>query len=152
MCDFLLSGLHRYIKTDVAIIVHDDGYALNRAKWDDRFLEYDYVGAPWPSEFPWTKPGKRVGNGGFSLRSKRWLETASRLEKLPLNVSEDLYCGVTHRDHFTRAGLHIAPLDLAMRWSFEHPIKEFPDWHLDDSFGFHGRTKSDPLRNNLRLG
>lgn len=34
----------------------------------DKFLEYDYIGAPWPNNQDDNKYG--VGNGGFTLRSK----------------------------------------------------------------------------------
>lgn len=151
MCDFLLTGLHKYITTDIAIIVHDDGYALNKGKWTDDFLNYDYIGGPWPRAFRWTKPNHRVGNGGFSLRSKRWLEHASKLLKIPPGTSEDVYCGVHHVQHFLKMGYKIAPLGLAMRWSFEHRIEEFPDWKLSESFGYHGLTTQDPARRHLRL-
>jgi hypothetical protein len=150
MCDFLLTGLHKYITTDVAILVHDDGYALNKSKWSDEFLDYDYIGAPWPSAFTWTKPGRRVGNGGFSLRSRRWLDCASQLYRLPPNISEDVWVNVTHLEHFTHRDCRIAPLDVAMRWSFEHVIEEYPKWTMKDSFGWHGR-KQEPTRKHLVL-
>lgn len=151
MAEFLLEGLHKYINTDVAIIVHDDGYALNKSKWSDDFLLYDYVGAPWPNRFSFVKNGCRVGNGGFSLRSKQWLERAAMLPKLPRGTSEDVYTSILREDHFVHAGNVIAPLEVAMRWSFEHPVEEFPNWKLPDSFGFHGRTKDLPERKHLKL-
>lgn len=148
MADFMLRGLHRYIETDVAIVVHDDGYALND-KWTDEFLDWDYIGAPWPSHFSWVKRGRRVGNGGFSLRSKRWLERASSLS-LPKNASEDMFSCIAEIQHFARANCRVAPLDVAMQWSFEHAIEEFPNWTLKDSFGFHGR-KVDASRTLMVL-
>lgn len=151
MCDFLLSGIFKYIETDCAIIVHDDGYALNKGKWTEDFLSYDYIGAPWPRGFRWTKPNHRVGNGGFSLRSKRWLQTAASLPKIPHGVSEDVYANVTHANHFIKAGCRTAPLGMAMLWSTEHVIEEFPKWKLSDSFGYHGLTAQDPARRHLRL-
>jgi len=38
----------------------------------DKFLYYDYIGAPWPLDNNSNK--SRVGNGGFSLRTKRIME------------------------------------------------------------------------------
>ncbi len=38
----------------------------------DKFLYYDYIGAPWPLDTNSNK--SRVGNGGFSLRTKRIME------------------------------------------------------------------------------
>ena len=41
-----------------------------------RFLQYDYVGAPWPN---WIKldPCNGVGNGGFSLRNVKVMRDIS---------------------------------------------------------------------------
>ena len=41
----------------------------NPAAWDAAFLDCDYLGAKWF----WHNDGMRVGNGGFSLRSRRLL-------------------------------------------------------------------------------
>ena len=46
-----------------------DGYAVNPGAWDAAFLDCDYLGAKWS----WHKDAMRVGNGGFSLRSRRLL-------------------------------------------------------------------------------
>ncbi len=159
MADFTLTGLHKYITTDLAIIVHWDGYATNPEQWSDEFLEYDYIGAPWPEHMRFLKrqadgkvgPHGRVGNGGFSLRSKKWLEAAAKLPKLPRGKSEDVWVSSTQLNHFLKAGCKIAPLAVAMRWSFEYPIEEFPEWKLSDSLGFHGLVKVDPKRAHLKL-
>ncbi len=151
MCDFLLTGLHNYISDGVAIVVHDDGYALNQSRWSDEFLKYDYIGAPWPKCFRWSNPEFRVGNGGFSLRSKKWLVTASQIGKIPPRTAEDVYANVTRGRDFLAAGCRIAPLYVAARWSFEHPIEEFPNWRLSDSLGFHGLTSQFPERRGLKL-
>jgi hypothetical protein len=153
MSRFTLTELHKHIETDLAIIVHWDGYAINKAKWDERFLQYDYIGGPWPRHMAFVKryPRNRVGNGGFSLRSKKWLQTAATLPRIPDGVSEDVYTCTTHAAHFARAGCKTAPVDLAMKWSFEHRCEEWPRWRLADSYGFHGLTEIDPMRKSLRL-
>ena len=63
---FMLRDLHRHIATSHALCVQWDGYVLDPARWDREFLEYDYIGAPWPH----FGDAMRVGNGGFSLRSR----------------------------------------------------------------------------------
>lgn len=153
MAAFTLAGLHRYISTDVAIIVHWDGYGINPGRWSDRFFEWDYIGAPWPVHLTHVKnkANGRVGNGGFSLRSKRWLQVASTLPKYqPEKFSEDVFTAQINMNHFTRAKCRFAPVPVAMRWSFEHVIGEYPYWNLADSFGFHGLTK-EFQRAHLRL-
>jgi hypothetical protein len=51
--------------------------------WSNDFLEYDYIGAPWMySDTSYiTDEGEHVpvGNGGFCLRSKKFLEMPTKL-------------------------------------------------------------------------
>ena len=73
--------LGEYIHTDYVLLIHYDGFVIHPEKWRDEFLQYDYIGSPWPVP----KPGQRhcyhdiygnlcrVGNS-VSLRSKRLLE------------------------------------------------------------------------------
>ena len=50
------------------------------------FMQYDYVGAPWPLYYP-----VLVGNGGLSLRRKsKMLEVIDNLQ-VPENMNEDLF-------------------------------------------------------------
>lgn len=37
-----------YIHTDYVLLVHYDGFVVHPEKWQDEFLKYDYIGAPWP--------------------------------------------------------------------------------------------------------
>ena len=43
-----------YIQTDFALIVHYDGFVVHPESWRDEFLDYDYIGSPWPLP----KPGR----------------------------------------------------------------------------------------------
>ena len=132
---YMLTDLKRHITTDFALTVHWDGFAINPHLWTDEFLNYDYIGAPWPR---WITKDNRVGNGGFSLRSRRWIERAAELE--PVGSAEDVYQCRTRIDHFLEKGLKVAPLELALRFAIENPIEEFPDWDASKSFGFHDFT------------
>ena len=51
----------------------------------DEFLEWDYIGAPWPKEYNINKTG--VGNGGFSLRSKSVMLECFNHDEKKLNIS-----------------------------------------------------------------
>ena len=43
---------YKYIKTSHVLIVQWDGYIINSKKWDSRFLNFDYIGAPFiPREY-----------------------------------------------------------------------------------------------------
>jgi hypothetical protein len=70
---FILKDLAAHISTDFALLIQWDGYILDTQYWRSDFMDYDYIGARWH----WQPTGKRVGNGGFSLRSKNLLNLTS---------------------------------------------------------------------------
>ena len=82
---FIVFELFKYIDTDYALIIQDDGFVVNPNQWKPEFLNYDYLGAPWPlphDDFSYRDAFNnliRVGNGGFSLRSKKILSLATEL-------------------------------------------------------------------------
>jgi len=125
--EFMMKRLISYIETDFALIVQWDGFVLNPANWMPAFLEYDYIGAVWP----WQPPAFQVGNGGFSLRSKKLLQ-ALQDPRVVSHQPEDLAICQTYRHLLEREfDIHFAPPKLADRFSFErHPHQR--------SFGFHG--------------
>ena len=71
--------LGKYIDTQFAILIHDDGFIVNSNSWKPEFLDYDYIGAPWPQpndSFSFRDINNeiiRVGNS-VSLRSKRLID------------------------------------------------------------------------------
>lgn len=141
---FLLYDLWKYIKTDYVLINHYDGFVVHPELWDDRYLDYDYIGAPWPAE---NCPAERidekgrvcrVGNG-VSLRSRRLLEFMDKYQ-VPFEphegtYSEDVLICVKNRYRLEEKGLKFAPLDLAAKFSHENDI---PEWDCrKDTFMFH---------------
>lgn len=138
---FVAYRLAEYITSDFALLVQNDGYVLRPHKWDPLFLNYDYIGAPWPSGVHTTADGTnvRVGNGGFTLRSKKLLSILNDLN-LPFTDNgtgywhEDGLICVYHRKALEDAGIAFAPVSVAARFSHESDCREsvyFP-------FGFHG--------------
>ncbi len=71
----MLRDLASHVETSHALCIQWDGYVLRGQAWDPAFLTYDYIGAPWPH----FSDGHNVGNGGFSLRSRRLLEACRQL-------------------------------------------------------------------------
>ena len=67
---FIVKELADYIATDYALVIQWDGFVIDGGMWADEFWNYDYIGAKWPH----VAGDFRVGNGGFSLRSKRLLD------------------------------------------------------------------------------
>lgn len=129
--DIMLKGVGEHVDTGHALYVQWDGIASDSTQWTDDFLKYDYIGAVWP----WETEGKNVGNGGFSLRSKKLLDACNDpLIKLTeqVSVAEDSIIGLEMRPYLEQKyGIQYAPTALAKQFSYE--LGE----HIP-SFGFHG--------------
>lgn len=123
---FMLHELAAHLTTSHALCVQWDGYVLDPARWDPAFLDYDYIGAPWPH----FADGHTVGNGGFSLRSRRLVEACAALP-VP-DEAEDVAICRTHRAALEAQGLRFAPEALARRFAYERIAP------TGDEFGFHG--------------
>src|SRR6187455_1958123 len=124
----MLKGLGAHVQTSHALVVQWDGYVVNPEAWSDAFLGVDYCGAPWP----WGDENRRVGNGGFSLRSRRLIDALASPEVV-LAGNEDETIGVHCRAWLEAThGIRFAPVDLASRFSFE---VAYP---AGKPFGFHG--------------
>jgi len=132
---FVFSKIHLYTDKPYILIYQDDGYALNKDRWNPKFMDYDYIGAPWPERFNWSAKGYKVGNGGFSLRTRKFCEFCSTLP-FP-NQPEDMAICVFYRDLLVKRGFKFADQHLAKEFSCEHPIDE--SHSLLTSFGFHGK-------------
>lgn len=136
--EFIINKLPDYINTEFVLIIQADGYVLNPEAWDDRFLDYDYIGAPWLYDT------MDVGNGGFSLRSKRFLDTARKIFQSDTNPDfhpEDNYlCRKKYHD-MIKAGIKIAPASLAKNFSMEANAKYGNKWN--GQFGFHNDRITD---------
>ncbi len=130
---FVVFELHKYITTDYIILIHSDGFIVNPQSWDDDFLNYDYIGAPWPlpkDNFSYRDfYGNiiRVGNS-VSIRSRKLLKMPS---DLGLEWAcdhdyfhEDGYLCVQNRHIFQAHGIAYAPLSVASKFSHERPILE----------------------------
>lgn len=139
----VLYDLWKYVDTEFALIVQADGYVLRPHLWTDEFLNWDFVGAPWPlpKDDISYRDGKgqivRVGNGGFSLRSKKLLNALNVLN-LPFTdkktgyFNEDGVICCYYRNELEDYGIKFAPVELAARFSTELPVPE-----TVESFGGH---------------
>lgn len=144
---FMLYDLGEYINSDFALIVHNNAFVVRPDKWEDEFLKYDYIGAPWPKNVHFTSEGKnvRVGNGGFSLRSKKLLNALNEL-KLPLTDNgtgyfhEDGVICVYYRNRLEKYGIKFAPVEVASKFARE---KDCEDSEAEP-FGFHNNKKVIP--------
>lgn len=147
---FCVEELHSYIDTDFALTVQLDGYIVNPNLFSQDFLAYDYVGAPWRStrKRP-LQAGREVGNGGFSLRSQKFLKAASELRwhkewqhiDVPTKYhgNEDYFLCVVKHDEMVEKGVRYAPVPIAKRFSIQAGDQLSRGHNLHTTFGFHGK-------------
>lgn len=143
---FIVYDLYKYINTSHVLIIQDDGFVVNPNKWNNDFLKYDYIGAIWKypqDDFSYRDIfGRiiRVGNGGFSLRSKRLLSLASKLNLIWKPYfgywNEDGFFTCHNRHIFEMHGCVYAPTKIASLFSHEYPVIENENII---PFGFHGK-------------
>lgn len=136
---FMLKELYKFINTDHFLIVQNDGYIANWKAWKWRWLLFDYIGAPWK----WYKDNLNVGNGGFSLRSKRLhyiLGTDNKIKPendgLIKNFEEDHnICRIYRKYLELTYDINFATVEIAEEFSIEgYPTRV----QYNGQFGFHG--------------
>jgi uncharacterized protein DUF5672 len=130
---FVLKKLYPRIETSHVLLVQWDGYVAHPELWMGEFLDCDYLGAPWPDG----KAGHTVGNGGFSLRSRKLLE-ALQDDRFPLvtNTEDVTICGY-HRPRLeSDFGIRFGTPELAKWFSFEMDAGDVIAGAK--TFGFHG--------------
>jgi hypothetical protein len=135
---FSVKNFVKYVDTDYALIVQPDGFVLNPERWQSCFLDYDYIGAPWPESLCGNFPKYRVGNSGFCLRSRRFLEQIARLRYSPGSADDILFCR-RQRQKLEDRGIRYATPKIAARFSIELPVPENPGASIRHVFGFHGK-------------
>ena len=106
--------------------------------WTDDFLQYDYIGAPWPGKRAgqWQpKDGYSVGNGGFTLMSMKFCNWIYA-NRDRVRAQSDMGVSYGARDMAVAAGQPIKwpNEDVAYRFSFEHGSAE---QRATPSFGYH---------------
>ena len=140
--EFIIYKLHEYINTDFVLVINWDGFILNPEQWDDKYLDYDYIVALWTHEHNFYDANNNeslVGNGGFSLRSKKLLEVASKVN-IPWEPREgkywheDAWICVKNKHLYEENGGKWAPKNLALKFSIEQGKKT-----KLESFGCHGK-------------
>jgi hypothetical protein len=141
----IIYKLGKHIETEFAILIHDDGFIINPKSWRSEFLEYDYIGAPWPlpmDNFSYRDINGeiiRVGNS-VSLRSKKLIDlpVTLNLEWKPFHgyYNEDGFICVNYRHIYKEHGMKFADIDVAKYFSHE---TQLPETIGIEPFAFHGR-------------
>jgi len=154
---YMIFDLHKHVHTSHCLVIQADGFVINPDQWDPLWLTYDYIGAPW--EYvdhsyldPWGNH-HRVGNGGFSLRSKKLLEVPLNAyvhfdvnwgkfyKHMDANDTAEDGCICVHNRHIYEVlGCKFAPIEVAARFSHEKPL---PETKGIKPFGFHYHLPAD---------
>jgi len=134
---FMVRDLAKYFSKDFVLVAQWDGFVWHPDLWDDEFLKYDYIGAPWyPDQLQPGVPKKFiVGNGGFSLRSHRLQQfLQDNFDNLLWHKAEDVVISQFNRSYLEANGFKFAPLEVAEKFALENgPMRQ--------AFGVHARVK-----------
>jgi hypothetical protein len=120
------------------LFINWDGFIVNPNAWESAFFEYDYIGAPWP----WLNHS--VGNGGFCLKSRKFLTNQIEICKdYSLIENEDIELSITLRNQFEARGCRYASSRIGYKFS-----TEYGNYDENQSFGFHD-FRCNPQFNNI---
>ena len=112
------------------LIIQHDGFVLSADNWREEFFNYDYIGAPWIGYFK-DQPQFNVGNGGFSLRSKKLLDILAEDDHIELGKPEDAIIGRQYREYLESKGIKFAPEEIAGKFAIPDVMRlndvEFTD-------------------------
>jgi hypothetical protein len=147
--DMCVHGFVHLCQSSHLLIWQWDGFIINPELWQNDFLRWDYIGAAhgdfwfrvalwfesmwpaWPN--PFEKERRIVGNGGFSLRSKKFLLASNNLSRVGMTpTEEDLYLCVERRKDMQDQGVVFCPAIEADKFSTDSDI-------VGNSWGFHNR-------------
>jgi len=141
--EIILKHLWLYLETDYALIIQWDGMAIDKNSWNNNFYNYDYIGAPWNSQSL-----HNVGNGGFSLRSKKLIDALRdndiQLGRQSGELEDAAICKEFRTYLEDKYQIKFAPYDLAKDFSFELD-------YTNKTFGFHGIWNTARFFNSKQL-
>jgi len=148
---FIIEDLYKYFDTSHCLIVQSDSFIVNPNEWHNSYLDYDYIGAPWTQIVSPKKNhnielvNNRVGNGGFSLRSKKLALVCKDLNFLDLKLkfsisNEDIILCHYLFEHMKKNNIKFAPINVASNFSMEdEKTNNQYGYDVNKVFGFHGK-------------
>lgn len=143
----IIEDLHKYFGTSHCLVVQPDSFVVDSDLWKDEFLKFDYIGAPW-SEKLQINPNlvldmknNCVGNGGFSLRSRKLVENTAKINYESLNLpfkNEDIIICHYLYEQMVQKGIRFATPEVAAKFSIENENHLYGQ-DVNKVFGFHGK-------------
>ena len=145
----IIEDLHKYFNTSHCLIVQSDSFVVNYERWTEEFLKFDYIGAPWTNKVQvnpkliLNMEKNLVGNGGFSLRSRKLVEATAKINynslNFPLNNEDVIICHYLYNEMVDN-GIRFAPPTLAAQFSMElESVNNHYEQDANSVFGFHGK-------------
>ena len=149
--ELIFQDLHKYFKTSHCLIVQADSFVVNSNLWKNEFLEYDYIGGPWPNKIKINAnlvlhlEKNPVGNGGFSMRSRKLVEATGKINfkslDFPMKAEDVVICYYLYQKMID-SGIRFAPPQLAAQFSMEN-VDHLYGQDVNTVFGFHGKHLRD---------
>jgi hypothetical protein len=119
------TGFWQRVRGDNVLIFQEDSLLCRPGI--SQFIEYDYIGAPWPKDIQ-ISPSVPVGSGGLSLRKKRTMIEICRTCKSNVIPDEDVFFSINLH---LRKDIYLLPgEDAAKSFSVETMFSPEP-------FGIH---------------
>jgi hypothetical protein len=152
---FMIEEYDNYFDSGHILHVQDDGFVIKPEYWNSEFIKYDYIGALWPEDElddPPVLKNSRVGNGGFTLRSKQLISILKYHFKYPTGqlstrwhnpFNEDTLICRKWKNELEELGIKFAPNEIAAQFSIEYEHQKeyegqtFSDFNSLKTFGFH---------------
>jgi len=113
------------------ILLYQEDSCIFKSNIDD-FLQWDYIGAPWPKSQNDTP--NCVGNGGFSLRT-----TQCMIDVIDKVSIQDTNIASSTSDYMRNNGMTVCPEDVYFSKNMQHyGIGRVADW--DSAFAFSSES------------
>ena len=105
----------------------------------NEFLQYDYIGAPWPMSKNVNK--KHVGNGGFSLRNKQIM-----IDIVNKWTTKNTDFGIIINEHVAKFDEYVAPEDIYFTTNMiNNDLGNIADYSVASSFSVEAIYNCDPF-------
>ena len=147
----IIENLHKYFQTSHCLLVQPDSFVVDSDLWKNEFLQFDYIGAPWSEKLQINSnlildmKKNCVGNGGFSLRSRKLVETTSKINfdslKFPFKNEDIIICHYLY-EQMLNNGISFATPEIAAKFSMENENHLYGQ-DVSNVFGFHGKHLRD---------
>ena len=147
-CAYFWYEVPHLVQTKFFLNIQWDGWVVDPGMWDNEYLNYDFIGAPW-----WYDDGHNVGNGTGIRSTKLMRFLGEHRALLPVYGKEDELLGRVYRPILENQGFKWAPEQLASKFSMECTRPSITSRHFmfHDSFNFPAMLSAEKYAQRLKL-